>query len=58
MKKNGLVVNRYGATRTYKEGKLHSYEGLPSVILKHGTKKWYKRGKLHRDEDKPIQLLV
>ena len=37
-------------------GKIHSYNDNPAVILSNDVKKWYKNGKLHRDDDKPAVI--
>jgi hypothetical protein len=35
------------------EGKHHSFNNEPAIIMANGTKFWYKDGEMHRDNDEP-----
>jgi hypothetical protein len=53
----GYETDKRGDKRSYKDGKLHSYEGQPSVIGLAGDKQWHKDGKLHRENGMPAVVL-
>jgi hypothetical protein len=46
---NGLVINKYGTKRWYKNDLLHRTDG-PAVIISSGSQFWYFEGKLHRTD--------
>ena len=50
------VVNKWGARRWYRDGKLHRGGDLPAGIYANGTLMWYKQGKQHRDGDLPAVI--
>lgn len=39
--------------KTYRNGKLHSFNGNPAKISANNDKFWYKNGLCHRDNDMP-----
>lgn len=50
---DGLIIDKYGTKRWYKEGVLHREEDLPAIEYINRIKIWYKNGLLHRDNDHP-----
>lgn len=45
---SGRVVTKAGSIKTYKNGKLHSYNDDPAIIFSTGSKMWYLEGKKTR----------
>jgi len=42
--KNGLVIDRYGSKRWYRDDLLHREDG-PDIEYSNGSKEWYYEGK-------------
>ena len=52
---SGVERDPAGATRWYRNYRLHRDGDLPAVIWDRGEQSWYRDGDLHRDGDKPAR---
>ncbi len=52
--KNGLVVDKWGDKKWYKNGKLHREDG-PAIEYANGHRAWYKDHELHREDGPAIE---
>jgi hypothetical protein len=49
MKKNRMIVDKWGVKSWYKNDKLHREDG-PARIWENGAECWYRDGKIHRED--------
>jgi len=54
--RNGLIIDKYGDKRWYKDGLLHREDG-PAIEWANGDKEWYIEDKRHRVDGPAVECI-